>query len=366
MKVERFGRAAAILSVASVALVACGGNGDNGGGEGEAADSDVSGNLTGSGASSFQVAMEEWQFEFGDQTEASVDYNAVGSGQGRSEFLSGAVDFAGSDAVMDDTEYEESTERCGADGAFHIPAAVLPIGVAVNLEGVDTVNLDADTLADVFAGEITSWDDPAIAEHNEDADLPDTPITVIHRSDDSGTTENFTEYLEQASSTWEWEADGEWPGDVSAESADGTSGVVDAVNGQEGAITYADAGQIPDDLAMVAVEVGGEYSEVSPEAAGQAVEASDRLEGQAENNVAFELSRDTEEAGAYPIVQVAYTIWCNEYDSQEDADLAAAFASYVVSEEAQDLGAEVAGAAPLPEELRTEAEDAIGQISAGE
>lgn len=203
MKVERFGRAAAILSVASIALVACGGNGDNGGGD--AADSDVSGNLTGSGASSFQVAMEEWQFEFGDQTDASVDYNAVGSGQGRSEFLSGAVDFAGSDAVMDDDEYEQSTERCGADGAFHLPAAILPIGVAVNLEGVDTVNLDADTLADIFSGEITSWDDPAIAEHNEDADLPDTPITVIHRSDDSGTTENFTEYLEQASTTWGYE-----------------------------------------------------------------------------------------------------------------------------------------------------------------
>lgn len=364
MKVERFGRAAAILSVASVALVACGGNGDNGGGD--AADSDVSGNLTGSGASSFQVAMEEWQFQFGDQTDASVDYNAVGSGQGRSEFLSGAVDFAGSDAVMDDDEYEQSTERCGADGAFHLPAAILPIGVAVNLEGVDTVNLDADTLADIFSGEITSWDDPAIAEHNEDADLPDTPITVIHRSDDSGTTENFTEYLEQASTTWGYEADGEWPGEISAESADGTSGVVDAVSGQDGAITYADAGQIPDELALVSVEVGGEYSEVSPEAASQAVEASDRLEGQAENNLAFELSRDTDEAGAYPIVQVAYTIWCNEYESQEEADLAAAFASYIVSEGAQQIGADEAGAAPLPEELRSEAEDAIGQISAGE
>ncbi len=153
-------------------------------------------------------------------------------------------------------------------------------------------------MADIFSGEITSWDDPAIAEHNEDADLPDTPITVIHRSDDSGTTENFTEYLEQASTTWGYEADGEWPGEISAESADGTSGVVDGVSGQDGAITYADAGQIPDELALVSVEVGGEYSEVSPEAASQAVEASDRLEGQAENNLAFELSRDTDEAGA--------------------------------------------------------------------
>lgn len=369
---------AGITAVSALALVlaACGGgdngagNGDNGSANGDSNGggdlSSLSGNLTGSGASSFQLAIQEWVIEFPELTDgAFVDYNAVGSGTGRAEFLSSAVDFAGSDAVMDDDEYAQSLDRCGPDGAFHIPTAVLPIAVAINLPDVEEINLDANTIGAIFAGDITSWDDPAIAEHNEGADLPSTPITVIHRSDDSGTTENFTEYLEATSEAWEWEASGEWPSDVSAESADGTSGVVQALSGQEGGIAYADAGQVPGDVVIANVEVGGEYTELTPAAAGQAVAASDRVEGQAPNNMAFELSRDTDEVGAYPIVQVAYTIWCNSYADAEAADLARAFADYIVSEDAQAIAEAEAGASPLTDELRSEAQEAIAQISAG-
>lgn len=369
-------RVAGITAVSALALVlaACGG-GDNGADNGSAnGDTDgqggdlssLSGNLTGSGASSFQLAIQEWVIEFPELTDgAFVDYNAVGSGTGRAEFLSSAVDFAGSDAVMDDDEYAQSLDRCGPDGAFHIPTAILPIAVAVNLPDVEEINLDADTIGAIFAGDITTWDDPAIAEHNDDAVLPDTPITVIHRSDDSGTTENFTDYLEATADAWQWEASGEWPSEVSAESADGTSGVVQALSGQAGGIAYADAGQVPGDLIIANVEVGGEYTALSPAAAGQAVAASDRVEGQAPNNMAFELTRDTDEVGAYPIVQVAYTIWCNTYSDAETADLAQAFADYIISEEAQAIAEAEAGASPLTDELRSEAQEAVAQIAAG-
>ncbi|NDK32699.1 phosphate ABC transporter substrate-binding protein PstS [Nesterenkonia haasae] len=377
MKLESFGRAAAILSVATVALVACGEannpgaeNGDdNGNGEanGGTDTSEVQGTLVGGGASSQEAAMTAWTNGFASVApEAQVNYASVGSGAGRDGFLGGEYDWAGSDSAMDDDEWEQSKEICGPDGAFHIPAYISPIAVAFNVEGIDdTLNLDADTIGSIFSGEITTWDDDAIAEHNEDIDLPDTPITVVHRADDSGTTDNFTEYLEAAAGTWEWEASDAWPADISAESAQQNSGVVDLTSQTDGAITYADASQIGG-LNSVAVWVGNDYVEHNAEAASQAVASSTPVEGQAPNNMAVELDRDTEEEGAYPIVLAAYNIFCNEYPDQETADLAIAFAEYLVSEDGQQTAESAAGNAPMSEELRSNAMDAISEITVAE
>ncbi|WP_300344377.1 phosphate ABC transporter substrate-binding protein PstS [Nesterenkonia sp.] len=373
MKASSFGRAAAILSVVSLGLVACGeannppaenGNGgDNGGGESV----EVQGTLVGGGASSQEAAMTAWTQGFASvASSAQVNYASVGSGSGREGFLGGEYDFAGSDAAMDNEEWEASKEICGENGAFHIPSYISPIAVAYNLEGVEgPINLDPDTLASIFAGEIDTWNDEAIAEHNEGVELPDTPITVVHRSDDSGTTENFTEYLEAAAETWEWEASETWPSDITSENAQQTSGVVDLTTQTDGAITYADASQIGD-LGTVAVQVGEEYVEYSAEAASQAVASSTPVEGQAPNNMAVELDRETEESGAYPIVLVSYHIFCSEYPDQETADLAIAFAEYVVSEDGQATAEEAAGNAPMSQDLRDQAMEAISEISAAE
>ncbi|GAB3063391.1 phosphate ABC transporter substrate-binding protein PstS [Sediminivirga luteola] len=365
--------AVAILAASSLALSACGGaNNPDTGSEANGAEnggevSELSGTINAGGASSQETAMTEWTQSFAEiHPNAQVNYAAVGSGGGREGFLSGEYLFAGSDAAMDDDEYEASKEVCGPDGAFHVPAYISPIAVAYNVEGVDTqLNMDAETIARVFAGEITSWDAPEIAEQNDGVDLPSTPITVVHRSDDSGTTENFTEYLHAAAGdVWEWEPDGGWPSDITAESAQQTSGVVSTTSDTDGAITYADASQIGG-LQSVAVGVGGEYVPYSADAASNAVASSPRVEGQAPNNMAVELDRDTEEAGAYPIVLAAYSIFCNQYEDEATADLVRAFAEYIVSEEGQQAASEAAGNAPLSADLRAEAEDAISQISAG-
>ncbi len=372
MSVNGFARTAAVLSLLSLALVSCGepnnpGSGEGSGEGGEEGSSTASGTLAGGGASSQESAMTAWTNGFASASpEAQVNYASVGSGSGREGFLAGEYDFAGSDAAMDEDEWESSQEVCGPDGAFHVPAYISPIAVAFNVEGIDgPLNVDPDTLAGIFSGEITSWDDEALAEANPDLDLPSTSITVVHRADDSGTTENFTEYLGAASEDWEWEADGSWPSELSAESAQQTSGVVDLTTQTDGAITYADASQIGD-LNSVAVGVGDNYVEYSPEAAAEAVATSGRVEGQAPNNMAVELDRETEDAEAYPIVLVAYSIFCNEYESQETADLATAFGEYLVSEDGQSAAVDAAGSAPMSEELRSEAQDAISQIGAAE
>ena len=124
----------------------------------------------------------------------TVEYSPDGSGAGREAFIAGGADFAGSDRALKLEELDGSFGKC-AEGtsAIDLPVYISPIAVIFNLEGVDKLNLDQATLAGIFAGKITTWNAPEIAALNPDATLPSSPITAVHRSDDSGTTENFTE-----------------------------------------------------------------------------------------------------------------------------------------------------------------------------
>ncbi len=365
MKALRAGRAAALLSVAALALTACSsadnGGGSNGGSEnggGEAAQ--VSGTLTGGGASSQEAAMGAWTAGVSDVApELSVKYDPVGSGSGREGFLSGQYSFAGSDAAMDEEELGQTKEVCGDKGAFHVPAYISPIAVAYNLEGVEGVQMDAETIAKVFAGEITKWNDPAIADQNEGVELPDKDITVVHRSDDSGTTENFTAYLtEAAGDAWKYDEVETWPSEIQAESAQGTKGVVGLASDTDGAITYADA-SATEGMNTVKVKVGEEYVEYSADAAAATV---DKSEGKEDGSI--ELDRATGEEGVYPIVLVSYHIYCNEYQDQETADQVKAFANYVISEDGQKTAEESAGNAPISEDTRKAAQERIDAIGA--
>lgn len=373
MKLRRFGRATAAVSLAALALTACGSdNGDDTGADtgatdnGGAENGDLitlgSGDLIGGGASSQESAMTAWATGLNEvNPELNVNYDPVGSGSGREGFINGQYSFAGSDSAMDADEQEQAAAVCGDGGVFHVPSYISPVAVAFNLEGHDTINMDAETIAKVFTGEITTWNDDAIASQNEDADLPDTAITVVHRADDSGTTENFTEYLEGAAAeAWTYGAVESWPGDITAESAQQTSGVVNLASSTEGAITYADASQIGD-LGTVAVGVGEDYVPYSAEAAAKAVDAA---EEDPESPGARVLDRDTEEEGVYPIVMISYHIFCDSYADQDTADQVKSFAAYVVSEEGQSAAEASAGNAPISEAIRDEAMAKIEAISA--
>ena len=377
MKAHRFGRSAALLSVAAIALTACssadsgnGGSDASGSAGGEHASgsaggeqgttSEVQGNLVGAGASSQEAAMTAWtQGVTETAPNLTVQYSPDGSGAGREKFLAGATSFAGSDAALKEEEAESAKENCGDEGAFHVPAYISPIAVAYNLPGVDEVKMDAETIAKVFSGEIKNWNDEAIAAQNEGVELPDTPITVVHRSDDSGTTENFTAYLtEAAGDAWSFGEIETWPSEIQAESAQGTKGVVGLASDTDGAITYADA-SATGDMNTVKVKVGEEYVDYSSEAAAATVDKSE-----ANEDGSIELDRATEEEGVYPIVLVSYHIYCNEYQDQETADQVKAFASYVISEDGQKAAEESAGNAPISEETREAAQERIDAIAA--
>jgi phosphate transport system substrate-binding protein len=350
----------------SISLTACGASNETtdsaSASEGEAGS--LSGELNGAGSSAQEKAMEAWSTGFqGLNPDVTLNYNPVGSGDGRTQFTEGGTLFAGTDSYFSDDEGELSAanERCGSD-VIEVPSYVSPIAVMFNLEGVDSLDLDSDTIAQIFDQKITKWNDPAIAEQNPDADLPATDITTVHRQDDSGTTKNFTDYLGKASDSWSYEAEDAFPvkGGVAAE---GTSGVVAAVNNGNGTIGYADESQVGD-LSVVSVKVGDEYVAPSAEAAAKVIAVSPAVEGRPDVDMAVDVDRTTEEAGAYPVILLSYLVACQTYPSADDADLVKGFLSYVLSDEGQQAAADNAGSAPLDADTASRAQDIVDAISA--
>ncbi|MCB0995036.1 MAG: phosphate ABC transporter substrate-binding protein PstS [Acidimicrobiales bacterium] len=325
---------------------------------------DVSGTLIGAGSSAQQAAMQGWQAGFqAVYSDVTVEYDPVGSGGGREQFLAGGTAFAGSDAALNDEELAQSVDRCPGDrGAIDLPHYISPIAVAFNLPGIDSLNMSPEVVAGLFAETITNWNDPAIAELNPGVELPDLAINAVHRSDESGTSKNFTDYLSVvAPEVWTYGPLEVWPSELGGEGGQGTSGVVQAITAGEGSVGYADASQVGD-LGTVAVGVGDEFVAYSPEAAGRIIDVSPRSEGRGEYDFAIQVARDTEESGVYPIALVSYHIVCLDYPTQGEADLVKAFMTYVGSEEGQAAAAAAAGSAPISAEFRSQLETAIAAI----
>jgi phosphate transport system substrate-binding protein len=332
----------------------------------------LSGTLVGAGASSQAAAAEAWVAGFqAANPEVTVTYDPIGSGGGRETFQSGASSFAGSDRAFKVDEIAEGNfGSCVADaGIWEIPAYISPIAIIFNIEGVTSLNLDADTLAQIFTGAITNWTNDAIVSQNPGVDLPDVNITAVHRSDESGTTANFTDYMAKASPDF-WLVGGEnagsfesWPQEWGGEGAAQTSGVVDTVTNGIGTIGYADASRAGS-LGTVSVKVGEEYVPYSAEAAAKIVDASPAADPgeRGDNDLAIELDRATEASGTYPIVLVSYLIGCNDYIDDSVVELVKGYISFVVSEEGQLAAESNAGNAPMSAASRASAEAVIATI----
>jgi phosphate transport system substrate-binding protein len=342
------------------AVSACGAGNETG----STSDSSLSGTLKGAGSSAQESAMDAWRAGFQSANkDVTVNYDPSGSGAGVEQFNAGALDFAGSDSALDPTkgEVDAAKERCGAN-ALEVPDYVSPIAVVYNLDGVDKLQLSAKTIGQIFDGKITKWNDAAIKAENPDADLPGTAITPVHRSDESGTTKNFTDYLEKAGDGgWSHPADKVWP-IQSGEAANGTSGVIAAVKAGAGSVGYADESQVGD-LSVASIKVGEEYVAPSAEGAAKALEVSPLDDTRTEGDLAVKVDRTTTESGAYPLMLTSYLIACPTYDGDK-ADLVKAFLKYVVSTDGQQEAADNAGSAPLPDTLQQKAEEIIDSISA--
>lgn len=309
------------------------------------------GTLDASGATFPKAFYEEAIAAFKkDNPKATVNYAGGGSGKGRQDLADEVVDFAGTDSPVKD---EDLASYKGGE-ILHFPTVVAPIAVAFNLDGIDELNLTADVIAKVFQRQITKWNDPAIAAENAGVTLPDLDITVAHRSDSSGTTDNFSKFLVAgAPDTWKLKSGStiEWPADTQA--GQGNAGVTQVVSQTKGAIGYIDFSDArAAGLKLAAVEnKAGKY--VLPSLDGASAAAA----GAVVNDDLTYFPGWADGDAAYPI---AAATWIIVYKDQPDAATAAvlkAFLTWVLTD-GQELAPEV-DFAPLAPAL---AQKALAQV----
>jgi len=221
-----------LLAAVRVIVAACGSSGS--GKSGPA----TGGTISGAGATFPQPVYDEWASRFKDKTGTTVNYNAIGSGGGIAQFTANTVDFGATDSAMKDAEVKAVKKGT----PVHVPTVFGAITISYNLSGVSKgLKLDGATAADIFLGKITKWDDPAIKKLNPSISLPGKSITVVHRSDESGTTKLFTTFLSDYSPEWASKVGADktvkWPTGTGAK---GNSGVAGGVKQTDGAIGYVE------------------------------------------------------------------------------------------------------------------------------
>ena len=268
--------AAGAAAVLALGVAACGSNdespsGGASGGSSSSSGAKQGGTINGAGATFPAPVYTEWAARFKDSTGTTVNYQAVGSGGGIAQFTAGTVDFGATDAAMKPEE-EAAAKKKG--DPVHIPTVLGAVTISYKVSGVDKgLKLDGATIANIFLGKIKKWNDPAIAMVSGNANLPDKDITVCHRSDESGTTKNFTQFLADYSKEWESgpgvDKTVKWPVGTGAKGNDGVAGCVKQTDGAVGYVEQAYA--LQNDFTTAAVKnKEGQFVEPSLEATSAA------------------------------------------------------------------------------------------------
>lgn len=329
---EKIFKSVMALTIA-LAMVACGGNANNGGRKSQ--------ELSGAGATFplpfYNVVFEQFRQANGDQ----VAYGGIGSGGGVRNLHDKIVDFAGSDAFLSDKEMAEMAP------VVHIPTCMGAVVVAYNLDGVKELKLSGEVIADIFAGNIKMWNNERIAALNPDVKLPSEVIIPVYRSDGSGTTFVFTDYLTKVSPVWASKygtgKSVNFPAGQAAKGNPGVAGVIKQTKNSIGYVgsEYAFAQKIP--YARIQ-NLRGEF--VLPSSATISAAASGVIPADTRCSIT-----NADAAGAYPISTFTWMIIYKEQNysdrSKEQAAATLDLLKYILSDEAQHITSEV-HYAPLP------------------
>ena len=359
----------ALSCCAALALgaAACGSDDSNPNSGGSSSNSSSSGgtakaggSINGAGATFPAPVYQEWAARFKEEQGTTVNYQGIGSGGGIAQFSAGTVDFGATDSAMKDDEITTAQKK-GSD-PVHIPTVLGAVTVSYNVDGVDQgLKLDGQTVADIFLGKVKKWNDPEIAKQNSGAQLPSTNITVCHRSDESGTTANFTSFLTDYSSTWKsgpgTDKSVKWPTGTGAKGNDGVAGCVKQTKGAVGYVEQAYALQNKFTTAAVKNKAG-QYVEPSLQAtsaAASGVTPPDDLRFSTINS---------DNPQAYPISAVTFLlVWqdaCKAGLQQNQAKLVKNWLGYALG-----AGQQVAPQlqyAPLPDNIKTKADAAMNGL----
>ncbi|HEU4361656.1 MAG TPA: phosphate ABC transporter substrate-binding protein PstS [Mycobacterium sp.] len=374
MKLNRYGAALGFLATGALVLSGCGS--DKNAAEsshGDAAPSSTSSSgiscggketLKASGSTAQANAMARFVKAFENACNGqSLNYTANGSGAGIREFVGGQTDLGGSDVALSTDEYGQAQQRCSSP-AWNLPVVFGPIAITYNLNGVDSLVLDGPTAAKIFNGAITSWDDEAIKALNPGATLPAEKIHVVFRSDESGTTDNFQQYLDVASDgAWGKGTGKSFNGGI-GEGAKGNDGTAGAIAATDGAITYnewsfAQAKNLH--MAQIVTSAGPIPVPISTGSVGKTI-AGAVIKGQGND-----LVLDTEsfykpaQEGAYPIVLATYEVVCSKYPDAAIGTAVKAFLQSTIGPGQDGLADN--GYIPIPDEFKTRLSTAVNAIA---
>ena len=365
MKFQRYGAVAGVAVAAALALSACGSDNNGGSGTtttttsagssssgGAAASSCPSGTLNAAGstaqANAISQAIKAYQTQCGGVT---VNYNPNGSGAGFTSFVQKQADFAGSDYAMSSTQSGQVTSegRCGSGSAVDIPAVTGAVAVIFNVPNVKTLDLSAKTLAGIFNGTISNWDNAAIKTENPTATLPNLAIQPFYRSDTSGTSYNFSNYLNNLGGFAA--ANKQWPGKA-GQGAKGSSAVAAKVKSTAGGIGYAEYSYATEDnlsYAEVSNATGTFVPLTQANAANFIAQAKVAQTGE-DTKLTFNYQYSS--ATAYPATLVTYEIVCGTGNNSTALPLIKGFLTYLTSASAQSSFTSL-GYVPLPTTLAT-------------
>jgi phosphate transport system substrate-binding protein len=342
-----------------IALAACGGTSGSSTSSTPTPQADVgSGQLLGAGATFPEPFYTTAFYQYNQEhSQVSVNYQAIGSGGGIQQFTKGTVDFGASDVPMSASDIAAA----GGDATLvQVPTILGVESIAYNLQGVSKVKLDGATLANIYLGTVKKWDDPAIKALNSGVSLPSTDITVVHRSDSSGTTYAFTDYLAKVSPDWKTRVGigkaVQWPAGVGAS---GNQGVGQQVKTTDGAIGYVElAYVIQSNLQQAFLKnAAGQFVQASEAGATAAAQAA----GSAVSPTNFSI---TNEPGAksYPITTFSWVMLRTaQSDATKGKALVNLFKWLVTTGQAQGKDLQYA---PLPKPVQTYAMDALKKVTA--
>ena len=377
MKITRSGSLAAVALVGTLALAGCAASSDSGSSSSPSASADttvsgpkidpsLAGTITAGGSSAQANAETAWTAAFNAQASGvTVNYDkSLGSGGGVTNWLAGSDDFVGSDAALKPDQYTSAAALCTTGKPVNLPAYLSGVALVYNLSGVTDLKLSTEVIAKIFTLQIKTWNDPAIAAINSGATLPATAITVVTRSDGSGTTANFTTYMHDTEPTIFTAAPSNaWP--VPGTSGQqGGSGVVAAVTAGAGTIGYADQSSIGT-LTAASIQVGTgtdfvKYSAAGATAAFEAA-ATTTAQGTGDLTQALDYSKITDKS-AYAIPLLSYVITCTVHKDATQGSLVKAYLGFVESTLGQAVASKNAGSAPLPDSILKEAQTTIATI----
>ena len=339
--------AGAALTAMALSLAACSSSSSTGGGS----SSSLSGTLNASG-STFQLTFQQTAIQSfkSVQSGMTVNYGGGGSGKGRTDLASGVVQFAGSDSPIPSDEIANFKGKT----VLYFPVVIGPITMSYNLSGVTGLKLDPAVIADIFQAKITKWNDPAITALNPGLKLPSTPIVIARRSDSSGTTANFSQFLVDSAPNWKLGTSStiSWP--ATSRGGNGNGGVAQIVKTTPGAIGYVDFSDAKaSGLSYASVKnKDGQY--IAPSIAGATAAADNATVAP---NLTFS-SVWTPGATSYPITYQSWDLVFQKQSSANTTKMLKAYIGYLLGDGQKLLPG--LNYAPLPASLD---QKAVAQLS---